>query len=557
MSSSGPADVIFSGGGVYTVDTTRPWARAVAVRQGRIVAIGSDDDVLPLAGAGTRHVDLRGRMLLPGFHDAHIHAPSGGLDRLRLDLSSHQSMDGYQRGIASYAESHPRADWVLGGGWLMSLVAGGNPTRQELDAVVDDRPAFITDVNNHAGWVNTRALEVAGVDRDTPDPPDGRIVRDERGNPAGTLLEGAMDLVRRHAPPTNAQLRKQGLLNAQAYLHSLGITGWQDAIVGTYSTIEDNFDCYVAASDDATLTARVMGALWFQREGGLDQLPALLERKDGAAGRFRADTVKVMVDGSSENHSAAMIEPYLPVDGSPEDNIGIVFFETSELREIFLALDGAGFNLHVHVLGDRACRMTLDAFEALAAFEGPRHRRHHLAHLQFVQPADLPRIGKLGLIANVQPQWAVHGPVMDVATIPFLGERRASWQYRFASMAKTGAMLAFGSDWPVSSPNPLWGIHVAVNRTPPAGTGAHGAGSTDPFLPDERIDRRAAIHAYTMGSAYVNHLDGQVGSIEVGKLADLVVLDRNIFEHPSAEIGGAQVLLTMVDGVSVFASRDI
>lgn len=346
----------------------------------------------------------------------------------------------------------------------------------------------------------------------------------------------------------------RGLLAAQSYLHSLGVTAWQDAIVGSYSTIEDNFDCYVAAAADGSLTARVEGALWYDRTRGLDQMPLLRQRRAAAhEGRFRARTIKVMVDGGSENRSAAMIDPYLSVDGSPADNTGIAFFEAAELLDVVAALDAQGFDLHVHAIGDRACRMALDSFEALGPAD--RDRRHHLAHLHVVQPIDVPRVGGLGLIANVQPLWATHGPEMDVSAVPYLGPERAGWQYRFASFARGGARLAFGSDWPVSSPNPLWGIHVAVNRTPPTGLATHlGMDPVEPLLPDERIDLAAAVHAYTMGTAFVNRLDAMTGSIEAGKLADLVVLDRNIFELPSEEIGDAAVLLTLVDGNEVFGS---
>ena len=554
MSTQEPADTAFVGGGVYAVDDSRPWAQAAAVRGGTIVAVGDDSDVRDLIEADTRVVDLHGKFLVPGFQDSHIHAPSGGLDRLRLDLSARNTMQGYREEIASYARTNPDAEWVLGGGWSFSLL-GRPPTRRELDEVVPDRPAFITDVTNHTGWANSRAFEVAAVDASTVDPADGRIVRDDAGRPDGMLREGAIDLVRRHAPSTSAEMRLQGLLAAQSYLHSLGVTAWQDAIVGTYSTIEDNFDCYVAAAADGSLTARVEGALWFDRTRGLEQVPLLRERREATRnGRFRARTIKIMVDGGSENRSAAMIDPYRSVDGSPTDNTGIAFFEPAELVDIVAALDADGFDLHVHAIGDRACRMALDAFEQ--ALTGDREdRRHHMAHLHVVQPADVPRLGKLGIIANAQPLWATHCPEMDVSAIPFLGPERAAWQYRFASFARGGARLAFGSDWPVSSPNVLWRIHVAVNRTPPAGLMSHlDMDPVEPLLPDEGIDLHAAVHASTMGTAFLNRLDQLTGSIEVGKLADLVVLDRNIFERPTEEIGDAEVLLTLVDGTPVYES---
>ncbi|HZD18890.1 MAG TPA: amidohydrolase family protein, partial [Actinomycetota bacterium] len=530
-----------------------------AVKAGRIAAVGTDDDVRPLIGPRTRVVNLDGRMLLPGFQDAHVHAPSGGLDRLRIDLSEAHSLDGYRERIRAYVEAHAGEGWVLGGGWAMDVFPGGTPHREELDALVPDRPVFINNRDNHGAWVSSKALELAGITAKTADPADGRIERDERGAPSGTLHEGAMDLVRRHVPPTAAPERLRGLLEAQAYLHSLGITAWQDAIVGDYSTIQDNYDVYVDASERGELTARVVGALWYARGRGLDQIPSLVERRGTARnGRFRATSVKIMSDGVCENFTAAMLDPFLGPDGRPTDNTGISFFEADELREAVVRLDAEGFQVHVHVIGDRACRTALDAFEAARSANGPNDLRHHLAHIQVVHPDDVPRFRELGVTANAQPLWAAHEPQMDDLTIPYLGEPRASWQYPFASLVRSGATLAFGSDWPVSSPNPLWETHVAVNRVEPeAYPYADASHRTEPFLPGERLDLPTALAAFTIGSAYVNHLDGETGSIEPGKLADLVVVDRNLFEHPAEEIAEARVLLTLVEGEPVFEDASV
>jgi predicted amidohydrolase YtcJ len=550
------ADLVFTGGGVYTVDAARRWADAVAVRGDTIVAVGTKEHVAPQLGPRTQMIDLEGRMLLPGFQDAHIHAPSGGLDRLRVDLSGVRASDEYRELIQAYANANPEEEWILGGGWWSGVFPGGAPTRKELDHLVPDRPAFISDSNNHAAWVNSRALQIAGIDAGSPDPVDGRIEREPSGEPLGTLIEGAMDLVRRVIPATSLEMRVAGLLEGQAYLHSLGITAWQDAIVGSYATIEDNFDAYLDAVRRDALSARVVGALWFERGRGLEQLPLLEDRRDrGRVDRFRATTVKIMADGGCENHSAAMLEPYLKADGMPSDNVGIEFFDADELREAIVALDAAGFQVHVHVLGDKACRSALDGLEAARNANGPNDHRHHLAHVQIVHPQDLPRLRALGIVANVQPLWAAHGPAMDDLVIPFLGEPRASWQFPFGSLARSGVRLAMGSDWPITSANPLWGIHVAVNRVlPSAASSIAGAHTRQPYLPSERLDLPTAIAAATIGSAYVNHLDDVTGSIEVGKLADLVVLDRNVFEAPPGEIADATALLTLVGGEPVFES---
>jgi predicted amidohydrolase YtcJ len=548
------ADLVFVNGAVHTVDAVRRRAQALAVSGGRIAAVGSDREVGAMVRPATEVVDLGGRMLLPGFQDAHVHAPSAGLDRLRVDLSDAHDLGAYRALVKTYADANPRAEWILGGGWAMDVFPGGTPTKGMLDEVVPDRPAFINNRDNHGAWVNSRSLELAGVAAGTPDPPDGRIERDPSGEPSGTLHEGAMNLVRRLVPPASFEEQLKGLLLAQEHLHSLGITAWQDAIVGTYSTIQDGYDVYRTAAERGGLTARVVGSLWWERGRGLEQLPHLLERRAGAAeGRFRATTVKIMADGVCENFTAAMLQPYLRPDlgKAEEGGSGIAFFEPEELAEAAVALDREGFQIHVHVIGDRAARTALDAIEAARRANGPNDLRHHLAHIQVVDPDDVPRFRALGVTANAQPLWAALEPQMTELTIPFLGPERSACQYPFRSLLRSGATMAFGSDWPVSSPNPLWEMHVAVNRQLPSSYPYGGVGA-EPFLPDERIDLPEAIAAFTMGSAFVNHLDEVTGSIEVGKLADLVVLDRDLFEHPTSEICDARALLTMVGGRKVF-----
>lgn len=550
----GAADLAFVSGSVYTVDGARRTAQAVAVRGGRIVAVGSDASVRDHVGTATEVVNLRGRMLLPGFQDSHVHAPSAGLDRLRIDLSEGHSVSSYAQRIKAYADAHPEVEWILGGGWAMDVFTGGAPTAAALDAIVPGRPAFINNRDNHGAWVNSRAMELAGIDRGTIDPPDGRFERDEHGTPTGTLHEGAMDVVRRLVPAPTTEEIVDGLLVAQAHLHSLGITGWQDAIVGEYSTLADSFDAYLAVAGDGRLSARVVGALWWERGRGEEQVAGLVERRSRATtGRFRATSVKIMQDGVCENLTAALKSPYL-IDGEPVGGTGISFVDPPMLRRCVRRLDAEGFQVHIHAIGDRGIREALDAIESARAGNGMNDLRHHVAHLQIVDPVDVPRFRRLGIVANAQPLWAAYEPQMNDLTIPFLGDERTGWQYPFGSLVRDGAQLSFGSDWPVSSPNPLWGMHVAVNRTEPPGYPyVDSADLTEgPFLPEERIDLATAIRAYTMGSAYVNHLDDVCGSIEVGKLADLVVLDRDLFAEGDVGIADAEVLFTFVEGDAVY-----
>lgn len=554
-----PADLVFVGGAVYTMDAARRWARAVAVRGGRIVAVaaGSDREIRELVGPRTEVVELDGGMLLPGFQDAHVHPLSGGYEQLHCDLTGERSLAGYLRVIGEYAASHPEADWIVGGGWSMDVFPGGTPGRRELDAVVADRPVFLFNRDHHGAWVNSRALALAGIDRHTPDPPHGRIEREPDGEPLGTLQEAAMELVGDLAPkPTRADL-EAGLRRAQAYLHSLGITAWQDAAVGGVLSGEDTLPVYRQAEDRGELTARVVGSLWWERDRDEAQLAELLERRATTRpdGRVQASTVKIMQDGVVEDFTAALLAPYLDAHGHPTGNRGMSFIAPEALKRDVTLLDREGFQVHFHALGDRAVRECLDAVEAARRANGPNDLRHHLAHLQVVHPDDLPRFRALGAVANCQPLWARNEPQMTELTIPFLGPERTARQYPFRSLLRHGATLAFGSDWPVSSPDPLAGMHTAVNRTPApreAGAGDDGRWSPEPFLPEERLDLPAALFGYTMGAAFVNHLERETGSIEVGKLADLVVLDRNLFELPPEEIATATVQATFVDGRKVY-----
>ena len=553
MSPTASADTVLVNGAVYTVDAARSWAQAVAITDGRIAIVGTDDDVRQAVGPGTEVVDLAGRMLVPGFQDAHVHPVSGGLDMLQCNLHDLSTADEYLAAIRAYADTHPEVPWILGGGWSMDAFEGGTPTAAALDRIVPDRPVYLPNRDGHGAWVNSLALTIGGVTGDTPDPADGRIERDAQGEPLGTLHEGAGDLVNVHAPEPSADDLAEGLRKGQEYLHSLGITAWQDAIVGTISW-SNNLDTYMRAATSGELTARVVGALWWDRHQGLEQIDALIDqRAGGVAGRFAATSVKIMQDGVCENFTAAVLSPYLDAHGAETDNRGISFVDPQLLCEAVTRLDAEGFQVHFHALAERAVRESLDAIEAALQTNGPSDGRHHLAHLQVVHPDDIPRFRQLGAVANAQPLWAAHESQMDDLTIPFLGEPRWRWQYPFGSLVRSGASLAMGSDWSVSSPDPLEEIHVAVNRQMPADY-PHKVENREVFLPEERLDLATALAGFTMGSAYVNHLDSTTGSIEVGKFADLAVIDRNLFEQPVEEIASATVHQTYVEGERVFAA---
>ncbi|OPC77733.1 amidohydrolase [Embleya scabrispora] len=555
------ADLVLTGGPVFTGDAARSWTDAVAVREGRIVAVGARA-ARALTDRHTEVIDLAGRLLTPGFVDAHAHPVFGGLEHARCDLLAAVDRTESARLVAEYAERWPERPWIVGGGWSTEHLPSGTPHRAILDGVVPDRPVFLVARDRHGAWVNSRALEFAGIDRHTRDPVDGRIDRDHTGEPTGILHEGAAGLVARHLPPVTEREYEAALLEGQRHLHSVGVTSWQDALIGEYLGYPDPFATYLSLARSGRLTGRVTGALWWDRERGVEQLPELVERRDvGRVGRFRATSVKVMQDGVCENFTAALLAPYLRPPGQTHGHAagtGHSFLTPDELDRAVTALDGAGFQVHFHTIGDRAVREALDAIEvaeiARATGDSPSshdhgHRgdnRHHLAHIQLVHPDDVPRFRRLRAAANMQALWAVSDETMTELTIPFLGDERASRQYAFGALRAAGATLVAGSDWPVSSADPLAGIHVAVNRTIP------GTTNDRPFLPDQRLLLADALSAYTAAGAWVNHLDQVTGTIAPGKYADLVVLDRNPFEAPAEEIAEARVDLTLVEGARVY-----
>jgi predicted amidohydrolase YtcJ len=549
MTTAPQADLLFDNGPVFTADDAPgPARQPVAVGHGRILAVGPE--ARELAGPRTERVDLAGRLLAPGFQDSHIHAVFGGLELSRCDLSAVKTAPECLAAVGDYARAHPERPWITGGGWSLESFPGGLPTAAALDAVVPDRPVFLPNRDHHGAWVNSRALELAGITRDTPDPASGRIERDHHGEPTGMLQEGAISLVESLLPAVDAADLDAAFDRAQALLHSLGITGWQDAIVGAGVGGPDNYDTYLRAAESGRLTARVRGALWWERDRGAEQIELFEERRAAGRaagnGRFDPGSVKIMQDGIIENRTAALNSPYFhPCAGHGDDvTSGLSFIDPAKLAEYVTELDRLRFQVHFHALGDRAVREALDAIEAALAANGQLGNRHHLAHLQVVHPRDLPRFAALGATANIQPLWACHEPQMDELAIPLLGPERARWQYPFLSLAASGADLAAGSDWPVTSPDPILGMHVAVNRVAPGG-------QAEPLVGEERLPLASALRAYTVGTARVSHAD-QTGRIDVGLAADLVVLDRDPFAGPPERIHETRVAATYVDGRPVF-----
>ncbi|BBY64550.1 amidohydrolase [Mycolicibacterium helvum] len=539
-------DYVFANASVFRPDGSRP-ADSVAVLDGRIVAVGHGVD-RDLIGAGTEVVDLGGATLLPGFIDAHVHPVAAGMQALRCDLSIlPHDRAGYRTAIAGYAAAHPEDDVVAGSGWYGDAFDGGFPTAADIDDVIADRPVVLSSHDGHGVWVNSRALTLAGVDATTPDPPGGCIVRDPDGKPTGMIFESAAEPLNRLIPEVTPKFLRRALLEAQRRLHSVGVTSWQDAGVGIPAFgLTDILSTYLDADAAGELTARVVGALWWTADAGLPQLDELLARRAAAGqGRFSASTVKIMQDGICENCTAAMLAPYQGTSG--DALTGMSFIDTSELTEIATRLAAERFQIHMHAVGDRAVRECLDALEVAIRSTPQFDGRHHIAHLDVVDPSDIPRFGALGVIANIQALWARRDTEIVERKLPLLGPDRELWHFPFGSLQRHGARLAMGSDWPVTDPNPMWAIHTAVHRT---GTRAdpHAVGANvfdTPLQAQETLDLRTALTAYTAGSAYANH-DEDRGTIAVGKVADLVALDCDVFR--AEDIGTVQAALTMVGG---------
>jgi predicted amidohydrolase YtcJ len=534
-----PADFVLRGGAVYTVDAVRRWAEAVAVRGDRIVYVGDDKGSAAYVGAKTRIVDLKGRMLLPAFQDAHIHPISSGVVYAAgCKLEDAATADAYVKGVEDCARKHPGNGWIRGDGWSLPAFENGRPDKRLLDAAVPDRPVYLESKDGHSAWVNSKALQAAGITRDTPDPQGGRIDRDAQGDASGSLQDGAMSLVLAKLPPYTPEERKAGLRYALRMLASYGVTSFQDANVS-----RQELETYQALDERHELTARVVGSIWWERGEGLEQIPRILAlRRDFTRGNVRATTVKIMQDGVLETQTAALLEPYV----GKGDQRGISMVDPELLKKAVTALDKEGFQVHFHAIGDAAIRQCLDALEAARSKNGVRDSRHHIAHIQLFHPDDIPRFRMLGVVANFQPLWAFADDYIKDLTLPFLGPARQRWIYPIGSLLRSGAVVAFGSDWSVSSANPLEELEVAVTRMGPNGE------TKEPFLPEERIDLRDALAAFTLNAAYVNFQDDRTGSIEPGKLADLIVLDRNLFAIPPEQISETRVLLTLLGGRPIY-----
>ncbi|HUQ87499.1 MAG TPA: amidohydrolase [Vicinamibacterales bacterium] len=537
----GAVDLIVINGKVYAADGGTDLAEAVAIRGNKVIRVGSNREIQRLKRAQTIVVDARGGAVMPGFIDAHTHVINGGLSLDQVSLGDATTVDDIKDTIRAWAEAHPERAWIVGRGWYYQPFNGAMPTRQMLDALVPDRPAYLIAYDGHTGWANTKALKAAGITRRTKAPANGVIVKDSRGEPTGALKEAAMTLMTVAAPQATEEDRLAAIRAAIDEAHRFGITSVQDA--GGSAADLDLFDrlrkrreltlrVYQAMRADATLT-----------EANLEELEQVRTRfADDPV--LKTGAVKLIADGVIESHTAAMLEPYAnrpAAKGDPR-------FTPEQLNKVVAMLDKRGWQVMTHAIGDAAVRMTLDAYQSAAKVNPApeRGRRHRIEHIETIDPADVPRFGKLGVIASFQPVHATPSPAPGDVWSVNIGDERAARGWMWNSIAKTGGRLAFGSDWPVMTLDPLKGLHVAVARTTPDGLPEGG------WIPSERIPLRRAIDAYTRDAAWASFDELRKGVLARDMLADIVVLKDDIFSGPASRLTTTEVAVTIVDGKVVY-----
>jgi predicted amidohydrolase YtcJ len=536
------ADLVLLGGQVYTMDACRSSAQAVAVSKGKIVFVGSDQDAQSYVGGGTKVQELAGRMVLPSFHDSHCHLMDGGMQLSQCMLQDAETKDQALSAVKKFGQEHKDDAWLMGAGWALPLFPDANPGKEDLDAIEPDRPVFLLSQDEHSAWLNSKALALAGISKETGDPPRGRIERDKQsGEPTGTLRESAVDLVRAVLPKPTDRQRADGLERAVHLANSFGITSVQDADCN-----QDALNAYLEVQRRGQLNLKVVAALHVDPALGIKQVPRLIDmRSQFSQGRLKATATKMFADGVIETHTAGMLQPYTDRNS---DN-GILNFPKEEFDQLVALLTLAKFQIHVHAIGDGAIHEALDAFEKCSQAK-TLDLRDEIAHLEVIAPPDIPRFRQAGVVANCQPFWAYSDTYIKQCTLPLIGDDRAKHLYMFGSLYRSGATLAGGSDWPVTTMNPLDEIQVAITRQ------GLDEKTELPLLPDERLSLPDALAMYTINGAFVNHEECQTGSLEVGKAADLIVLSKDLFSLDPHELHTAKVLLTLLDGAPVFRDEN-
>ena len=541
------ADVLVVNAHVYTVNAAQPWAEAIAIRTGKIVTVGSADDLEKLRGPATKVIDAGGRLVLPGFTDSHIHFLEGSVTLLRVHLDDAKTISEIQKLVKEFADKHPDHPWILGRGWTYPTFGEtALPDKKYLDEVVPDRPVYLTAFDGHTAWANSKALALAGITKQTPDPPNGKFVRDANGEPTGAIKEDADSAFQRVVPIPTREERLDALRAGMHEANRVGLVRVHCAAnVGLASSDFENLDLYDELHRKSDLSVRMYVAFEMDPPGITAKKSQLIEqaRKKYHDEWVSAGAIKFFLDGVVESHTAAMLTPY----SDDPTQMGTLFWDSSKYKKTVQQLDHDGFQIFTHAIGDKAVRTALDAYEN-AAHANHTQGRPRIEHIETISEQDIPRFGKLGVIASFQPLHAY--PDDDTLKIwaRNAGPERAQRAWVWHSIERTGGHLAFGSDWPVVTLNPWYGVQNALTRQTREGDPPGG------FVPHERISLEDAIKGYTLGAAYAGRRDKTEGSIEPGKVADLIVLSQDLFKIEPNQIANTEVLLTMVGGKVVYQS---
>ena len=529
------ASLVLLNGKIWTVNDAQPRAEAVACLGSRIVAVGSNGDIRKWIGPSTEVIDVGGRLVLPGFNDAHVHFFSGGENLAGVQLRDAKSEAEFRRRIAEFAAKQPAGRWITGGGWdHENWTPARLPTRQLIDAVTVGHPVFVNRLDGHMALANSEALKVAGITRDTPDPPGGTIVRDASGEPTGVLKDAAMDRVDRVIPAPSEEQIAEAVRAAMHYAAGNGVTSVQDM-----SAAPDILRVYQTLLARGELTVRISG---HQPLANWQRLAAVGLRADFGGEKLHIGGLKGFADGSLGSTTALFFEPYLDAPNTS----GLANREMipeSKMQERIQEADRAGLQIAIHAIGDKANHIVLGMYEEAERQNGPRDRRFRIEHAQHLRMDDIPRFGRLHVIASMQPYHCIDDGRWAEKRI---GPERAKGTYAFRSLLDSGAVLAFGSDWDVAPMVPLMGIYAAATRRTLDGKHPDG------WVPEQKITVAEAIRAYTMGSAYASFDEKIKGSIEPGKLADMVVVSEDILGVPPAEIEKARVETTVFDGKVIY-----
>ncbi|NMC11328.1 MAG: amidohydrolase [Chloroflexi bacterium] len=546
LPSFSPYNLILTNGIIYTVDKNRTVASVMAIRDDKIVYIGDENGADQFIGKQTRRIDLQGRLVLPGFIDSHNHALDGTFELFEVKLHSLDSVDKYKQAILAFRAAHPEAKNILGGGWMNPLFPPQGPSKEILDEIAPDIPVVLASEDYHSVWVNSKALEMADITRETPNPVNGIIEKDAQGNPNGTLRESAADLVEKVIPPYTEEQLILGLKHFQNMAHSYGITAVH---IPGISIDSAQLKALRTFEESGEMTLRVRGALNVDADADpvfVDKLVQTSQQEKRCL--FEAAAAKIFMDGVVEGSTAYMEQPYLHKPGFRGEPV----WDPQKFNLMCAALEKAGFQIHVHSIGDAATRVTLDGFDYARQQNGAGDRRHIITHLQFVNHDDIPRFAKLGAVAVVQPFWFLVDCHYQQA-VDYLGQERADRQYPMKSFVNHGVVVASASDYNVTvPPNPLDAIETGITRKCNPEIIAPHPDFNKALNPAEAVTLEEMIDSYTINGAYANFLEKVTGSLEVGKKADFIVLDKNLFEIPAEEIHTARVLKTYFDGKEVF-----